>query len=481
MSLVRRALPVVPIALVACGGRSGLASSAGSTATGGAPSTSTSSAQGGTGGAPAACTAWQIVEPVVELPTAAPAVRAPEPSLADDDQDVYVTIVEAAPGAAGALVTERLHAFGAWPPELVDTIDEASNVRDYVTGEGATGPVGILADGSGQLHLATSLLPAAASMPQATPGNTPLFVTGLADRWLYGASQTVTGYTKVDVGSYQTGSLEQSEAPAACLAAPALGAAVPAGQGFVAAYGLPNPPGNPCDFEDALPPTIVTFYRYDAPAEPGTFLTDTEADHLVFGEPLAKVVLSRTSDGAWAFAQTDGSTALQPPAVVAARVDRHGHLAPVGATDFPATPDGAATGPIAAASLGDGAALAWTSTTDPSAPTISVRTVTPGGDLGPITTFPTTPIWLTARLRVVASRSLRSLLVAWEGGTGATTVGLARLDCAPAADRPAGAAACWAALPFISYGERYPVSLRSALSNVATYVHPAARPCSRMT
>jgi hypothetical protein len=320
-----------------------------------------------------------------------------------------------------------------WPPDFVGMVEAAADVRDYVTGEGATGPVGLIASAAagGHLQLATTLLPQVGAMPQQTPGDVPLFVAGLADRWLYGASQALTSFAKLDVGSYQTGSLEQTEPPSACVTSTVLGAAVPAGQGFVAAYALPNPPSDACDPMAPEAGTVVTFYRYDAPAEPGSFLVPTEGDLLVFGEPLAKLVLSRTSEGAWAFTQTDGSTSDQLPAVLATRVDANGHIVPVGAMSVAVTPDGAATGPIAAAPLGEGAAFAWTSAIDPSAPTISVRTLTPSGAVGPVTTFATSAVFLTGRLRVLASRNLRSLVIAWEGGSSGGAVGLARLDCAP--------------------------------------------------
>jgi hypothetical protein len=339
--------------------------------------------------------------------------------------DVILSIVEAPPGMPGVLRSGRLTAFATWPPTYGGMIEGAPSVLDYVTGDGAEGPVALLRVGTGQLALATTFLPQVVMMNQ-TPGDHPLFVAGIADRWLYGASQKVTSFTKLDVGSYQTGSLEQVEAPSACLASHVLAAGTPTANGFVAAYALPNPPTDACPTPPA-PGTVLQFFRYDAPAPPGSFLVSTPGDVLVAPEPFTGAVLSRASFGAWVFHQTDPGTALQPPAVFAIRVDAQAHITPVAANSVVVAPDGAASGPFTAAALGDDAALAWV-TAEPAASTLSVRTITMGGTLGDVVTFSTNPVPQTGRVRAIASKDRRSLLLAWEAGS---HVGLARLDCVP--------------------------------------------------
>lgn len=428
MSSTRRALPLLTLALVACGARSTLAPGDGAPGTGGA--SSTTSASTASGGALGACTAWRLVPPVVAFPSTAPGVRAAEMSLAENEEDLYLTLIEAQQGAAGVLRSGRLRALAQWPPDFVGQLEAAVDVRDYVTGEGGSGPVALIARGDGHLQLATTLLPEALTMPLQTPGDAPLFVAGIPDRWIYGAAQKLTSYDVLDVGSYQTGSLQQSTGPTACVSSTVLGAAVPAGQGFVAVYALPNPPSDACDVGAPKPATVVTFYRHDSPTAFGSSLTATEGEHLVFAEPLAKLLLAGTPTGAWAVLQTDGSTAEQPPAVIAAHVDANGHLLPIGSTGLVVAPDGAATGPVAAAALGEGVAVAWADTTA-STPTISVRTVSPGGSLGPITTFDTSAVFVRGRLRVIAARSSRTLVVTWDGGWNGASAGVARLDCAP--------------------------------------------------
>ena len=420
------------VGIAACGSRTSLRLGEGGGGAGGASSSVTSSVtatSSSTASGLPTCARFDLVAPVVALPTSAPSARAEEISLAsDDDVDVVLSIIEAPQAVSGILRVGRLSAFAKWPPTFVGMFESAPSVVDYVTGDGAQGPVALLALDSGPLMLATTFIPQLVAMPQATPGDVPRFVTGIHDRFLYAASQDVSGQTHFDVGSYQTGSLEQSEGPTACVTSAPLGAVVPSGQGFVAAYALPNPNEGSCGMAMS-PATVIGFYRYDAPTEQGSFLTTTEGDHLVFDEPLSKLVSSRTTNGAWAFYQTDGSTSFAPPGVYAARVDGEAHLQPVGSTGIQVVPDGKVIGAIAAASLGDGAAFAWVDSSDPSLPTVSVRSVAPDGTLGQVTSFSTSPVNLTGRLRLIASRNQRSLLVAWESDSGLTAVGLARLDC----------------------------------------------------
>ncbi len=419
------------IVLAGCGARSSLVGEAGAGAAGGATSSSTSaSSSTAAGGGGPLCAAWQLVSPITELKTAAPDVHAPELSLADDG-DVILSAIEAPPGAPGVLRTGRLAAFSHWPADFTQLVASAPSVRDYVTGAGATGPVALIAPATGPLELATAFYPQLDAMPQATPGNAPVFATGIADRLLFGASQALSTATKLTPGSYQTGSLEQGEAPVACLTSSALAAAVPAGQGFVAAYALPNPPLDSCG-SGAKPGTVVTFYRYDAPSAPGSFIAASEGDHLVGPDPIAALVLTRTSDGAWSFHHTDGSTSFTSPGILAVRIDERGHITPVDASAFQAAPDGVVNGPIAASSLGDGAVLAWVDALDPSSATVSLRTIGADGALGPITTFATGALHPSGRLRVITARSLRSALVAWDSQAASAEIGLARLDCAPA-------------------------------------------------
>ena len=92
------------------------------------------------------------------------------------------------------------------------------------------------------------------------------------------------------VESYQTGSLPQSEDPLVCVSSRVLASAVPSGQGFLAAFNVPNPPEMPCRMGGMGPGTVVTLMRYDAPTELGSFLTATEGDRaVVASEPLANV------------------------------------------------------------------------------------------------------------------------------------------------------------------------------------------------
>jgi hypothetical protein len=341
--------------------------------------------------------------------------------------DVAVTYVDAEKGSPGHLGLGLLAAFGAWPPSFDPQGAEVNDVLDYVSTSGPATAAGLVETSSG-LVLATELFPTSSTMPQATPGDHPLFVAALASRWLYGSTRQVVGAFRMDVGSYQMGSLEQNESPTSCTSSQRVGAAVASGQGFLGAYALRNPPSGPSCSSAPSPGTVLSFYRYDAPSEPGSFITTTEGDHLVAAEPWAELALTERSDGAWAFHRTDGSTAEQVPAVLGTRIDQGAHITPVGAPDLVVAPDGAATGTVSAARIGDGAVVGWVGP-GPAGPTISLRTVTASGALGDIVTFSTDAAPVGARLRLQPSSDGQKVLVAWEVLGKQPVTGLARLDC----------------------------------------------------
>jgi hypothetical protein len=427
---------LLPTTFAACGARSALSPGEHGASTGGASSSTptastttttttsstTATSSTGSGGTSALCTSWQLVPPIVTRP----ASRGGEPSRTADDETLLVTFVEAPPGDTGILRADRLRTFAQWPPLLLSADTVATDVRDYVSGEGVAGPVALLAGGDGQLRLATTLLPTAVSMPQQTPGTLPLFVAGIADRWLYAAWQQLPNYAHYDVGSFQTGGLEQNESPHACVYSWPRGGAVPIGQGFVAAYSLSDPPQDDCDVMSPKNGGVATLYRYDAPAEPGSFLAMSAGDTIVFPSSLMDLLLVRTPSGGWMVMQSDFVPGDKQPAARAARFDAGAHLVPAGTQGFAVAPEGVGHDILAAAPLDEGLIVAWGEYGFP--PTLSLRTVGPDGSLGPIASFDTGPAPLRGRLRVIAGRSLRSLVATWDSD--ANGAGLARLDCA---------------------------------------------------
>jgi len=434
-------LPTFALLLAACGARSTLvpsdsASTRGNGGAGGASSSSvtsgsSSSASSSVGGGYPGCDALVVVDPVAVAPTPTLA-RAPEIGLPDQSGEVFLSFIEATFDAPGALRAVRMAPFVEWPPpEFGAFLDLDTDIFDYVTGPGPAGPVALLrhASGGGEALLATTFLPHIEGIGLFSGGDDLLFVTAIPDRYFAAQADEVPGYNVLDVGSYQPNSLPQSEDPYVCITSRVLGAAVPSGTGFLAAFAEPNPPKPAtCDPLFPLPGSVVSLMRYESPAGFGSFLDRKQGERLGAVEPLVHLKMAPASFGAWVVFQTDGSTSRVQPGVVALRVDT-GAQQLVPGEIIRVSPDGVTWGPIAVAALGDALVVAWVEAIDPSAPTIMVQIVAPDGTLGAATSIPTNVAWLKDRLRLQASADARGILVAWESDLGAALIGLARIDC----------------------------------------------------
>lgn len=424
--------------LAACGARtsfvtSDAASTSGSGGAGGAGSTSvtsssSTSSSSSTGGGSSGCDALVVVDPITVAPTPTLA-RAPEIGLLDASGELFLSFIEAPPGTPGLLRAVRMAPFAVWPPEFGAYVDLDADVLDYVAGPGPSGPVGLLRHGTGgQTFLATTFLPQLEGVPLSTGQDDLLFVAAIPDRYLAAQASQAPSYNVLGVGSYQPSSLPQSEDPLLCITTRVLGAGVPSGSGFLAGFVEPDPSEPSCDPGAPLPGTVVSLMRYESPPEPGSFLERKQGERFVAIEPIAHLHLAPASFGAWAVFQTDGSTSLTFPPVVAARIDSSAQPLVPGEL-IGVAPDGVTAGPIAVAALGDALVVAWVENLDPSAPTIIVQIVEPDGSLGAATSFSTQEAWLSGRIRLQASADGRGLLAAWDGNFDGALIGLARLDC----------------------------------------------------
>jgi hypothetical protein len=425
--------------LAACGARTSLvtsdAASTSGSGGGGAggssvtvtSSSSTGSSSGGAGGS-SGCDALVVVEPVTVAPTPTLA-RAPEIGLPDASGEFFLSFIEGPSETPGLLRAVRMAPFTVWPPEFGAYLDLDTDILDYVAGPGPAGPVALIHHGSGGLtFIATTFLPQLDSVPIGSGETDLLFVTGIPDRSLFAQAYPSPSNSVLNVGSYQPGSLPQTEEPLICITSPELGAAVPSGSGFLAAFVEPNPPESSCEPDAPLPGTVVSLMRYESPVAPGSFLERKQGARFVASEPIAHLHLAPTSFGAWVVFQTDGSTSLTFPQVVAARVDFSGQPVVPGEL-IGVSPDGVTSGPIAVAALGDAVAVAWIETLDPTTPRVVIQIVGPDGSLGAATSFLTEEAWFSRRIRLQASADGRGLLAAWEGNFGDVLIGMARIDC----------------------------------------------------
>lgn len=420
----------------ACGSRSDLtsqdpASSGGAGGAGGATTgttgtTSTSTTSTGTGGS-IEC-ADLSVTPIAVVPS--PGVAwAPELALLPSSGDVVVAFLDAPEGAAASLVVGRADVFGAWPPTFDDLAVWGTGVTRFATGPGPSGPLALIHAVGGTALLVTTFFPdiSIADGP-ITAGDEILFAAAIPDRYLFGQAYTTPEYDVLDLGSYQPSSLPQSEEPLVCLTSRVLGAAIPSGPGFLAAYLEPDPPEPGCNPQSTGPGTVVSVSRYEAPPGAGTFLTRTQGVRFVHFEPIVNLGLAPASFGGWVVFQTDGSTSRSPPPVSAFRVDTAGQALDPDEI-ISVSPGGAVVPAVAVAALGDTLAVAWIDAIDPSAPVIAVQLVRPDGSLGPATSIPTNEAWYAGHLRILASPGGDSLIVSWESSPGDTRAALARIDC----------------------------------------------------
>lgn len=437
-----RALLLLPLAIaagMACGSRSDLddveSGSTGGAGHGGAGG-SGGSGGAGAGGGGAGGSGGQVecsalsVEPIAWAPGPS-LVHTPQIALLPPSGNVVVSFLSAMKGEPGPLFAVRADAFGAWPPVFDEVTLLQDGVARYAVGPGPSGPVAVVHPIAEPALLATTFFPQIvdAEVPLSAIDEV-LFATAIPDRYLFAHAAVQSEYNVFHLGSYQPGSLPQSEQPLVCVTSTVLGAGVPSGAGFLAAYVEPDPPEPGCDVQAPLPGSVVSISRYEAPPGAGTFLERTQGERFFPFEPAVHLGLAPASFGGWVVFQTDGSTARVPPPVVAARVSASGDALVPGEL-IAVTPGGYIPPEVTVAALGDTLAVAWIDAIDPSAPVIAVQLVRPDGTLGPATSFPTFEAWFSGNLEILPSAGGDSLLLAWESAFEGevSQIALGRIDC----------------------------------------------------
>lgn len=323
------------------------------------------------------------------------------------------------------LAGTEIDAFGAWPPVVPPPTELVVGVDAYVVGPGPEGPVAYLGDGGGGAILATRLWPSVEIASAPIMGSAlALFVAAIPGRYFYGWGDP---FGLVELGSYAPGGLPQSEDPLVCVSHP-LAAAIPAGQGFLAAVGRPNPPEPACSAQIPQPPGLISMVRQEHVAG-AVDLATTVVDLLVLPERLYNLALTPTSYGGWLVFQTDGSASFEQPGVRAMQVLASGLPKNPNVDPIAVSPDGLGLAAIAAASMGDALIVAYVDAIDPSAPTIVLQRVEPDGALGARASIQTSTTWLMGDIQLVASPEGDAVLVAWKGGLGTPVIGLARVSC----------------------------------------------------
>lgn len=427
----------------ACGSRSALdgagdptseGGAGGSTTTSGTTSSSTtgSTSTTSTTGTTPFCGAVAVQDTFVINPGA----QARRPQLA-----AYKTKASVLMGAISTdLPTEWLSfveltdPWTTWPPGVKGQVGQlAYGVSDFVMSTGPKGPLAIV--GVGPVDPTPALLQFdEASISYDSFGSLGsgefLYVAGVQDRTLAAQRNIAGPYDTLQIGSYQTGGLPQSEEPLVCLQSPVLAAAVPAGTGFLSAVAEAEDPDDNCLSVNPSKGTRLAMKRYESPKEPGSFLQLTEGESFSDAEAVHLLTMSTASFGAWVVLQRDGSTSEQMPAIQAFPVDMKGYLLSGSLGPFAVSPDGVDYPAVAAATLaGDLLAVAHVDNLDPSAQAIVIQLARADGSLGPTIAIPTNEAWLTGRVEMLASPDGHSLLITWESAQPEQRIALTRVDC----------------------------------------------------
>lgn len=382
---------------------------------------------GGTGGSGngLACTKL-VVQPMTIAVTA---LAQFSPRIARDPasgQLLYV-FLNGSPQDGGSLYSMTADAFDSWPPNWTPALMADMAVKSFTLGEGSKGPIGIVRHLNAGPQLIDSFLPQVkfVDMPLTDEGD-PLFVTAIENRYFWGSAYDAGMYDVLHLGSYQPGSLPQSEQPLLCSTSKIRAAAQPLAGGFLAAIVEPNSPNTLCDPANPLPGTSLSLLRYDSGNELGSPLTHKTGWRFDMSEPIKNLGLARTSDGAaWVAYQTDGSTSEVAPPIMASRVMSDGYVVGDGAADQ-ISPEGQVTSALAIAALENTLAAAWIDAIDPSAPVIQIKLHELGNPQGLQTSIPTNDAWYESDLQLVAANDKRSLLVAWKSKS---ITAFVRVDC----------------------------------------------------
>lgn len=442
------------LALVAaaCGGRSALsdlyaadgAGGAGGAASAGASGTTTYAASSGTGagGMTEPCDGLAMTgEPI----SVASSGSQSEPALSvASDGDVVLVHMQNKPPLLGF---GRFDGWAAgWPKDLEQhAIPYFVFVDGFIAGPGPKGPSLIVNQGTGEvsIFLAEDFIGGVVNGFVIESGAwRELFLTHFDDspfddrrlvalRNELDASRIVLlelGLSSPWKKNTASGCAEkpfESSVPVLAAASP-----VPGGQLVAVSSGAPF---GECDSAPTFgPPTRLQVGHFKLGIS-GALGAEIELPEPVAHLALApRAVTAEGPGGAWLVYQSDGSTSLTPPPVMAARLDALGAL--VG-EPFAVTPDGATQGPIAAAALGERLVVVWYDAIDPGPPSLVAQLVEPDGSLGPSAWLTSEPWIDPSRLALLGSPDGKQFVVAWtssSSGPEERRVRIARFGCAAA-------------------------------------------------
>jgi hypothetical protein len=425
--------------LPACGARSALEGAAG----GGGEAESTTPNETTT--AAPTCDALALVTPLSAM-TSLGVMRRPGLALLPPESDVLLSYIGALQDDIGPLDTSgplrvaRISPFSVWPPEVMDVASLADDVVDVAVGPGKTGPVALV-HGASKDTIATALYPALQGVDleigKGDVERESLFAGSANGTFLgaFGGVAVTPGdpssameYGAVRVASEGPDAKPQSEGPDICTLSHALGAAVPSGAGFLAAFARPSDQQKGCAANDLLPATVLSVVRYDPPATPGAPLTITQGAELADSTEVALLGMAPASFGAWIVFRRSGPTG-PTSGVLALRVDAAGNELVPGAPPIAVTSHGLYWPSLAVTSLGDSLVVAAADDTLFPAPTIDIQIVRPDGTLAKGTQIDTSDAVLSGRMALQPSADGQSLLLAWENTYGSGSAVLARVDC----------------------------------------------------
>lgn len=449
---------VLALLLAACGARttlrdyegasgpSGVTSGAGGSGAGG--SGAGGNGAGGSGGAPLGpqCPALVAAGAPITFDAPSPAHHQDLPTLLPlDAAGVAVVFAHNPVEAPADVLVEIRHAsfapWGLWPTSLGVAITTAE-IGGQVYTAAPTDATGFALElqnvgSGGKLEYGSvSFAPLALAGKSYSPAPPSFPISGFVGSYAAFAARVhgghLVGHQALSGTPYElilsltdSGGVKQVWSEAACATDRMLADAVGLGLGGLVAFDSGRPFG--LCMGDGLPgpPTELQIGSF-TPGQPLVHGTTVKLT-----DPLRSLHLTERSDGAWVVWQENGASAFTPPPIQAMRVDVNG--AP--ASSPIAVNGGGTIGPTAATRLGDGVAVAWIDSTEPSAPTLLFQVIEASGELGAAASLPTLEAWQTGdRISLLGSADGRSLLLAWSGmpdpgGDALRRVYVARFDC----------------------------------------------------
>jgi hypothetical protein len=306
--------------------------------------------------------------------------------------------------------------FDAWSPMWPETlvqkgIPDFNFLFSFIIGPGPHGPslVGNQGPVPESLFFGDTFIQGLSGNWFESGPRRELFIARSPDRSLVALSNDIADSR---LTLYELGGVPwQNSAAWGCGSTPVVAAAsaVPGGQIVAMSSGAPF---GECEPTSKLGPSTRLQIGFFGPGLKATLGSELELSEPVANLALApRAVTAEGAGGAWLVYQSDGSTSLLPPPIMAARLDALGAL--IG-DPFPVTSSGATEGPIAAAALGQRLLVVWYEAIDDGPPSLVAQLIEPDGTPG-ASAWLTSETWIQrARLALLGSPDGTQFVVAWE-------------------------------------------------------------------